>query len=65
MSMMAHPGSLDTRTLADIDRLNGGCGCQKANLLDARWSICDYHGGYDAALEMHARGPDPLPEGLQ
>jgi hypothetical protein len=64
MSFMARIDTLDPRTVADI-RKHTPCGCVPGMRRDARWSICDYHEGYEAALEMHASGPDPLPEGLQ
>jgi hypothetical protein len=58
MSMMANHEFLDPRTLADIESQmtagQGDCGCEKR---PGRWSICDYHEGYDAALEAHAGYP--------
>jgi hypothetical protein len=58
MSMMANPNVLDPRTRYDIRQRKGKCGCQTTGKGRGRWSICDYHEGYDAALEMHGfQGP--------
>ena len=56
MSMMAYPDTLDSRTVVDIYERNGGSGCDRRG---GRWSICDYHEGYDAALEEHDPPEEP------
>ena len=53
MSMMINPHALDPRTVRDIRMRQGKCGCHTTGKGRGRWSICDYHEGYDAALEMH------------
>jgi hypothetical protein len=53
MSMMANPRMLDPRTVGDI-KMRRGCGCQTTGRGRGRWSICDYHEGFDAALEKYA-----------
>jgi hypothetical protein len=52
MSMLVSRGVMDIRTMRDIDARDG-CGC---HFRDPKWFICDYHEGYDAAVEQHASG---------
>lgn len=51
MSMMASRGSLDHRTVKDIRAKEGRCGCHTTGRGRGRWYICDYHEGFDAALD--------------
>jgi hypothetical protein len=53
MSMMVSPQALDPRTRYDIRVRQGKCGCHTTGKGRGRWSVCDYHEGYDAALEQH------------
>jgi len=62
MSMMANPSTLDPRTKLDIRIQGGRCGCQTTGKGRGRWSICDYHEGYDAALEQHGSVEGPQDE---
>jgi DnaJ-class molecular chaperone len=58
VSMMIHIHALDPRTRRDIEARNFQCGCQQAPLPESRWSICDYHDGFDSALDLHASTPE-------
>ena len=46
---MIHPEALDPRTIVDIKET----GCPYCEQRPKRWSICDFHEGYDAALGQH------------
>ena len=41
---------LEERTQRDIKKKDGSCGCHR--LSDARWAVCQYHEGFDAAVEL-------------
>ena len=44
---------LDARTRQNIVEMEGRCACQEIGGNRGRWFICDYHEGFDAALEIH------------
>ena len=58
MSYMSRPEALEPETLADIKARHAegdpgnGCDCDMAR---HRWLICDYHEGYDDALDQQRR----------
>ena len=58
MSYMSRPGTLQPETLADIKARHAegdpgnGCDC---DMTRDRWSICDYHEGFNDALDAQRR----------
>ena len=58
MSYMSRPERLEPETLADIKARHAegdpgnGCDC---DMTRDRWSICDYHEGYDDAIDQQRR----------
>ena len=46
---------LDPRTMRDIRMKENGCGCHERG---PKWFVCDYHEGFDAALEQHGESDD-------
>ena len=58
MSYMSRPEALEPETLADIKARHAegdpgnGCGCE---LTTDPWLICDYHEGYDDAIDQQRR----------
>lgn len=57
MSMIVSDFVLDPRTMADIRNRQGehDCGCHERG---PRWFICDYHEGFDAAIEEYGRASE-------
>ena len=58
MSYMSRPEALEPETLADIKAryAEGDPGCEcGCDMTRDRWSICDYHEGYDDAIDQQRR----------
>ena len=58
MSYMSRPERLEPETLADIKARHAegdpGCECG-CNMSRERWLICDYHDGFNDALDQYRR----------